>query len=289
MVALRILECPASDCDEALTLLDEEFIFSRGRTVSLSVRFASALSAPDARFLIARQQDRVESILFLRPFQWITPALTYRAAMIGLVWTHPEARGRGLGSAMLAEAGICMRREDIDFAVLWARRENFYRRAGWISADCGTLGRTRLAGTGTIVSGEASALWPGIHALRESAKEERVARQLTNYRALLPPATHHDAVLEGNAYALIGRAGTIAYVHEIGGDLGGMPALWHAMQSRYGEAFINVRRGSPAHLWFGAQPSITWQDQNLAMWLPLSARVDPVQFRDWYIPFLDRI
>ena len=289
MVAGLILECPSSDCDEALALLDEEFIFSRGRTIPLSVRFASALSEPDARFLVLRRQNRVESLLFLRPFQWITPALAYRAAMIGLVWTRPEARGRGHGSALLAEAEKAMRRESIDFGVLWATRPQFYRRAGWIAADCGVLGRSRGTASGTSTHRQASAHWPAIHALRESGGGDRVARRLVSYTALPPPATDHDAILEGDAYVLIGSAGATAYVHEIGGAPSGLPALWSSLQSRYGHAFINVARGSPAHLWLASQGSVAWQDQNLAMWLPSSARVDPARFGHWYIPFLDRI
>lgn len=289
MVADRILQKSASDCGQALALLDEEFIFSRGRTIPLSVRFASALSEPASRFLVAQQHHRVESLLFLRPFQWITPGLSYRAAMIGLVWTRPEARGRGYGGALLAEAAKTMAREGIDFAVLWATRPEFYLRAGWIPADCGVLGRSRGTGSGAAAVGDASTLWPAIHSLRESTGGERVVRQLSSYTALLPPATRHEALLEHDAYALIGRNASTAYVQEIGGAPSGLPFLWHVLQSRYGEVFINLRRGSPAHLWLGRQPSIAWQNQSLAMWLPLSARADPAQFGTWYIPFLDRV
>lgn len=289
MVATEVIACPTSDGDEALALLDQEFIFSRGRTLSLSLRFASVLSQPDARFLATRNNGNLESILLLRPFDWITPSGNCRAAMIGLVWTHPEARGHGHGGALLAEAARAMRRDNIDFAVLWTRRAEFYRRAGWIPADCGVLGHCRGEGSTTRAPSEARALWPAIHSLREAHGGQRVRRTLANYTMLSPPATEHDAALEGGAYALIGRLGTTAYLYEIGGQPNGLPVLWHGLRQRYRELFINVRRGTEHQQWLSAQPEITWQDQNLAMWLALSGNADAKHFSSWYVPFLDRI
>ena len=289
MVATEVIARPASDGDEALALLDQEFIFSRGRTLSLSIRFASVLSQPDARLIASRNKGNLESILLLRPFEWITPSRSYRAAMIGLVWTRPEARGQGHGSALLAEAAQAMRSDNIDFAVLWTTRAEFYRRAGWIPADCGVLGHCRGEQYATEAPGEARALWPAIHSSRESHGGERVKRTLANYAMLPPPATEHDAALEDGAYALIGRLGTTAYLYEIGGQPRGLPVLWHGLRQRYRELFINVRRGTAHQQWLSAQPGITWQDQNLAMWLALSGNADAKHFSDWYIPFLDRI
>lgn len=287
MVTSEIFACPA--CDEALALLDQEFISSRGRALSLSVRFESILSQPDARLLATRNKGKPESMLLLRPFEWITPSRNYRAAMIGLVWTHPEARGRGHASALLAEAAQSMRRDDVDFAVLWTTRAGFYARAGWIPADCGVLGHWRGGKSATMAPSEARAWWPAIHSLREAKGGERVRRTLANYAMLPPPAIEHDAVLDGGAYALIGRLGATGYIYEIGGRSEGLPALWHSLHRRYGELFINVRRGSEHHQWLSALPGVTWQDQNLAMWLALSGQADAGHFPGWYIPFLDRI
>jgi GNAT superfamily N-acetyltransferase len=285
---VTVTALPASACGQALALLDQEFISSRGRTLSLSIRFASVLSQPDARLLATRNKG-LESILLLRPFDWITPSRNYRAAMIGLVWTHPELRGRGHGSALLAEAAQCMRRDHIDFAVLWTTRTAFYARAGWIPADCGVLGHWQSAtGSGGAPS-EARALWPYIHSLRETHGGERVRRTLANYTMLPPPAIEHDAAVEAGTYALIGRSGATGYVYEIGGGSEGLPALWRGLLPRYGELFINVRGGTEQHRWLSAQPGITWQDQKLAMWLALSGEVGAGHFRGWYVPFQDRI
>jgi len=289
MVAAQVIACSASDRDEALALLDQEFIFSRGRTLSLATRFASALSQPDARLLATRNKDNLESILLLRPFEWITPLLTYRAAMIGLVWTHPKVRGRGHGSALLAEAAQSMRGDNIDFAVLWTTRAGFYGRAGWIPTDCGVLGHCRGEGSATGAPSDARNLWPVIHSLREAHGGERVRRTVANYTMLPPPAIEHDAAVEGGAYALIGRLGAHGYIYEIGGQPNGLPALWRSLHQRYRELFINVRRGTKHHQWLSTQPGIKWQDQNLAMWLALSGNADARHFSGWYIPFLDRI
>ncbi len=289
MVAVDAIACASPDCERALALLDEEFIYSRGRTLSLSVRFANVLSEAGSRLLVIRNEGPAESALLLRPFEWITPDRVYRAAMIGLVWTHPEARGRGYAGALLAQAAESMRRDGIDFAVLWTTRPGVYGRAGWISADCGAFGRYPCGGGEKKAPAEARALWPAIHALREAQGGERVRRSLASYRTLLPPATEHDAAIEGDAYALIGRAGSAAYIYEIGGSNAALAALWHRLGERYGELLVNVQRASAAHRWLAAIPEMTWKDPSLAMWLPLSRSIDPAFFSRWYIPYVDRI
>lgn len=278
-----------SACAGALALLDEEFIFSRGRALSFSVRFAAALAQPDSRMLLVRSGERIGAALLLRPFDWITPERRWRAAMVGLVWTRRDLRGRGIGLALLREAEALMRESGIEFAVLWSTRSAFYARAGWLAADCGMLGHWTGGDAGAAASAPARELWPAIHALRESLGGERVARDLSAYGALLPPATERDAFVEHGAYALIGRRDATGYVFEIGGAAQGLPAIWAAMSGRYREIFINVRRDGSAHAWLSSLPAIAWQEQQLAMWLPLSAGFDAAQFGRWYLPFLDRI
>jgi GNAT superfamily N-acetyltransferase len=289
MVGSCVRACHPSECAEALALLDEEFIFSRGRTLSFGVRFAAALGQPDARMLLMRTDGRIDAALLVRPFGWITPERDWRAAMVGLVWTRPECRGRGQGSELLREAESLMRASGIEFAVLWTTRPGFYARCGWIAADCGALGHWTGGDAPAPSPAAAGELWPAIHTLRESLGGERVARDLNAYAALLPPATEHDANFEHGAYALIGRAGATGYVYEIGGRAEGLPAIWSALRRRYRELYLNLRGSSAAQAWLSTQPGIDWQEQKLAMWLPLSAQADAAQFGRWYLPFLDRI
>ncbi|NUP97924.1 MAG: pseudouridine-5'-phosphate glycosidase [Planctomycetaceae bacterium] len=57
----------------------------------------------------------------MRPFEWISRERRWRAAMIGLVWTRPEVRSRGLGSALLREAARLMRSSEVDAAIRESR------------------------------------------------------------------------------------------------------------------------------------------------------------------------
>lgn len=281
--------CGASGRERAIALLDEEFIASRGRSVSLATRFASAFGEPEAGLIVAREAAQIVAAALLRPFNWLTAQGTRRGAMIGMVWVQRERRGGGLGSAIMSEAARLLR-ERAEFGVLWTAQPAFYLRLGWMAADCGVLGRMQGAGdSAPMTAGEFDALVPRIHAARESQADERIERSIACYRSLPPPASSSEALLDAGAYAVVGRLEGTAYVNEIGGDGAGYPQLEQALRRRYRDVVLNLKRGSAAHRWFESRPGIAWSAQSLAMWLPGSRDLDPDGPAHWYIPFLDRI
>lgn len=281
--------CGASGRERAIALLDEEFIASRGRSVSLAARFAAAFGEPEARLIIGHERSRIVAATLLRPFNWLTAQATRRGAMIGMVCVQRERRGGGLGAALMAEAARLLR-EHAEFGVLWTAQPEFYRRLGWMAADCGVLGRMQGEGdSAPMTAGEFDALVPRIHAAREAQADERVERSIACYRSLPPPAAGGEALLEAGAYAVVGRLEGTAYVNEIGGEAAGYPQLEQALRRRYRYIVLNLKRGSAAHRWFESRPGITWSAQALAMWLPGSRALEPDGPAHWYIPFLDRI
>lgn len=287
MVAVCV--CGAAERAEAIALLDEEFIILRGRSVSLGARFPAAFSEPGAKLLAAREGGRIVAALLVRPFAWLAAQGTLRGAMIGMVCVRREHRGKGLGSALMSEAAQVLRTQ-ADFAVLWTTQPEFYRRLGWLQADCGIVGRMRgEGGSAPMAPAQVDALLARIHAAREAQGGERVERSLAGYRTLLPPAVIREALIEAGSYAVIGRTGDTGYVYEVGGDVAGFAALYDALQRRYGEITLNLMRGSSAHLWFAARPGVAWNEQSLAMWLPVSGAVDMARLARCYVPFLDRI
>jgi len=285
--------CGAAERDQAIALMHEEFIASRGRSLSLLERFPAAFAQPDATLLAAREGERMVAALLMRPFAWRTPQGVLRGVMIGMVCTHREHRGKGLGSALMAEAARLLQGR-ADFGVLWTTQPDFYRRLGWVPADCGVLGRMQGEGAAPVmIAGEVDALLPQIHAAREAQDGKRVERSLEHslacYRTLLPPAVAREALMIGGSYALIGRMDDNAYVYELGGDSRGIAALGDALKARYAAITLNLMRGSLAHQSLASRPDIVWSGQSLAMWLPVSGAVDMARVASWYIPFLDRI
>jgi len=286
---VAIAACPIQERPRALALLDEEFVYSRGRSVSLAERFPAALSQSDTTLLVAREGADIVAALVLRPFVWLAVPRPWRGAMIGMVCTGRAHRGKGLASALMTEAMRWIEAK-ADFGVLWTTQPHFYGRLGWRQADCGVLGRMRTAGSAPPMSAtEVEDLLPRIQAIREAQGGERTQRSPACYRTLIPPGSSREAILESDSYAVIGRLDATAYVYEIGGHPGGFAAIERALTVRYRNIYLNLEGGSPAHRWFAARTPVTWSEQSLAMWLPVSGGAGMPDPARCYVPFLDRI
>jgi len=288
-VNIQIAPCEGRERDSAIALLDGEFIDSRGRSGSLKQRFAPVWGSADSYLLAARSAHAIESLLLVRPFRWIVGGRSCRAAMIGLVWTRTESRGRGYGGALLRAAGERLAQQEYDFGTLWSARPDFYERAGWIAADCGVFGCLR--GAPSEPNREQSGLREtrsAIEALRSEEGLPRVERSSAHYQMLLPPSERIEAICLARSYAIVGRRGNRAYLLDCGGRADGA-GLQSALRSRYAELWLNLRRDSPAHRALASDSTISWEAQRLACWLPLAKGFDQSVFRSWYIPFFDRV
>ncbi len=287
-----IASCSGADFDALLPLLDQEFIFGKGRRRSLQQRFPATLDRHHPQNILrASVGGTLASALATKPFTWITPERNWRAAMIGMVYTRPELRGRGTASALMRATQARLAQEGFDFAVLWAAQPDFYARLGWLQIDCGTLGSVHAASAGATQSalppGAADIAW--IEALRPQYAPERAERSEKAYAALLPPAERLELLRGDAAYAIVGSDDRHGYLYEMLGDAAELPSLWARLAARYRTLYLNLRRDAPAQRFLSAERGITWQAQRLAMWLPLADSARGARFADWYVPFLDRI
>lgn len=290
MVEVEISPCSGAERDLAIGLLDREFIASRGRSLSFRARFAPLWARVDVELLAARRGGEIVSLALSRPFEWGSDAAAVRAAMIGLVWTRSEQRGKGWGGALLQAAGERLRQQRFEFAVLWTTRPGFYGRAGWRSADCGVLGRFEggapAAGDSLPLPRE---LAPLIERLRIEDGHPRVHRKPACYEQLLPPAESAEAMCIRRNYAIVGKRGDCGYLLDCGGPGDDYPAIWKVLRSRYRVLYLNLQRGSRAQRALAGEATIDWEPQNLACWLPIAPGVDSSMFQSWYIPFFDRV
>ena len=273
----------------ATELFDSEFIFSRGRSISLARRFSDVLSSGDCFITAGKVAEQLVSALVVRSFTWAGGNRKWRGAMIGLVCTRREYRGKGYAAELLAAAEQRCRVLGHDFAVLWAGNHGIYKRLGWLAADRGMLGtrRTSSRSAPPDLSDPPEATIRRIHALHEARGSRQVKRQLANYKHLLPPAERRLFFLEGNSFALCGEHERAGYVYDLAGSDADMPRLWDKLAGSFDDLYINVERDSAAHCWLRKNTLLEWKEQSLTMWKPL--RRDPVPFRQWYIPFMDRI
>jgi predicted N-acetyltransferase YhbS len=277
--------CASGELAGLIERLDGEFIAGRGRAVSLAARFPRELSATNLdNVFVAREAGEMAGAIVVKRFRWTVPERNYAGAMLGLVWTAPEKRGAGLGAKLLTHVGDALR-DSVDFAVLWTAMPAFYARAGWISADHGSLGR--IEGHGQNPATGAAADFERAHAIwrHEARRVERDAA----WRAPLPAAAESLELFEGyGAYALAGRRDETLYCYEMLGDETGFAAIFDSMRASCATLYFNENAGSPAHAWLSAQ-GVRWENKPLAMWLPARDRNPPGLRGDWYIPWLDRI
>jgi len=291
MVApILIRPCAPNQLPALVELLDQEFIFSKGRNLSVARRFPTALGSENCpNILLACRGEQIAGAIVIRRFDWVTAARTWRGAMLGLVYTRPEERGQGVASDLLRTAESTLRADGTAFAVLWTAQPEFYRRLGWTGSDCGVFG------TCTSADGVAAACVPAeaatIEALRLRSGSAHLLRSPTSYRTLPLPAEHLELLAspDRESYAIVGVQADRAYVYEIGGTPAGYAALWRDISAAPRTVFVNERHGSTAQQWLASRPDISWRDQRLAMWLPLADPDCARHFSDWYVPFLDRI
>ena len=291
----RIRPCAPEELPALVALLDAEFVFGKGRSISLARRFPALLGAANCRnVLVASRGEGIDACIAVKRFDWIAPGRSWRGAMIGLVYTRPAERGQGLATQLLRAAQEQLRAGGTAFAVLFTAQPAFYRRLGWIGADRGVFGTCSApagSGAGGADTGCTPADAQAIEAMRTNAREARMARDETAYRALPLPAERLEkrASIGSAAYAIYGVRADDAYVYEFGGEASGYALLWQDICAGARRIHVNARRGSAAQRWLANLPGIAWREQALAMWLPLAEPASAAHFSEWYVPYLDRI
>lgn len=294
-----IRACQPGELDRLIFLLDEEFVFGKGRTISLRQRFPTVYCGNNLHnLLLCTEGKEIASALAMRPFDWREGNEIFSGAMIGAVYTHPARRKEGLASRLLDETVKRLREEKVDFGVLWAEQQSFYTRLGWAASDYSVLGEIEPnelmpESFGDVSRLPVEACAPRLEGIRQSWLNAMTLRRPEDY-CRLPLPTERVEVLwredrQKTAYALLGSRGTTGFLYELVGDTACFPVLWREACRDRRRIFINDRAGSHSCRWLTDHAGITWQEKNLAMWLPLSKRVDMSRLEQWHIPYFDRI
>lgn len=296
----EIRSCQVAELDRLLPLLDEEFIFGKGRTVSLRLRFPKVFCSNNLHnILIYTAGDEIAAALAMFPFDWHVDGKIFRGAMIGAVYTHPAWRKQGLASRLLEAAALQMHEQKIDFGVLWTGQPAFYVRLGWQAADCSVLGEIEI-------DPSAAAETESLPVIKKQAEEAAlldqircrvlkamIVRHAEDYRQLPVPAENLELLWcehQGKvAYALLGSNGGTGFLYELVGDADCFSALWRAVCRGQRRIVINDQVDSATCHWLTNHAGVIWQRKNLTMWLPVSKRVDMSCFAQWHITYYDRI
>jgi GNAT superfamily N-acetyltransferase len=289
---------------EILRLLDEEFITLRGRTGTLAKRYPD-LFGPNgaADFHWLTENDQPVSMLITRKVALGSRDETWRAAMVGWVHTVREKQGRGLASALLHAVAARMADEGMDALLLWAHQHAYYRAQGFNVADGNLLAESATRELVWSAAPKTALAEVALPDLKKSdlARLQTMADRdqrgglpfpLRDPRRVPLPFDRVSMIVAGRAeaptaYALAGwQAGWVTLL-EGGGEKNVLTAIAASLAGRVANIRINARRGSALHQALAA--TLPFQPKPLAMYRPLSRRVDLFHAADWSFPYFDRM
>jgi hypothetical protein len=288
MVSIESGICRPGEFEAVLGCLNGEFIQARGRAEGIEKRFTGLLDDP-ANFVVRRNGGEILSALAVKRFTWITPDREFKGAMIGMVWTAPQARGKGHAAANLAFARTTFGVEGRDFAVLWTDQPGIYAGSGWIAADSGLYGVAPGRGSEGDAQTPDDPTETRVDALRKRLAPSRILRDTSAGFPVPLPVTHVRAICESDAYAVLGFNGDETFVLDLLGTPESLAALWSTISATGRRIHINIPADGVAARWMAQSMAGVLQPKPLAMWLPLSGRARHLDYSSLYVPFIDRI
>jgi GNAT superfamily N-acetyltransferase len=294
MTSVSVAPATPEQFGEAAALIDAEFLRRRGRGGSAASRFPGLMTGR-GEAMVAVAHDQVAATAIWRPFTWCDGDRTWAAAMVGCVVTDPRHRGRGIGTALMRGVRTRLIAHGAQVVVLWARRQEFYTRLGWLPADRGV--RCEISGDPDgrlppqITSVQPAAQVAGeLLEIHRRHASRRVQRTPDTYATVPPPSEQVTAhIVGGEAYVLVGSCGQHRYVLEFAGATAHLPILWDAVRAGSGPIVVNEQQGSAAQRHLAQERGLCFQAQDLALWLPLEPGVTRACLLRWYIPWIDRI
>jgi predicted N-acetyltransferase YhbS len=281
-----------------ISALDQEFIFGKQRSLSLSQRFPHTLALSNLEMIrVAEFNNVICGLLAIRTFDWIVKERTRRGAMIGMVWVDPQFRGRGIGTNLLSSSAQFLETKGVDFAVLWTGSPAFYEQARWVSDDHGLFGE--IPSPAPTVNKTNVSCFPLINmdpvrleCVRSELAPMRVHRDSAAYASIPVPANRvlcFQADTGDGGFALVGEKDSTGYFYEMVAPCGDWSSLWTGITNRFSRIFLNVKSGDPFAEWLGENTPVQWRPQNKTMWLGLRSRIENHLGERWYIPYFDWI
>ncbi len=298
-MSLDIRQCEPDELPTIIDRLDQEFIFSKQRCLSLSKRFPNTLSVENIEHIrVAVSNGLLHGAHAIRIFDWVAEERTWRGAMVGMVWVDPHQRSKGVGTQLMLSAARLLHEKEVDFGVLWTGAKAFYERAGWFSSDRGLFGEAMkhpvLARSDSVSCRPLTSVdtaW--IESLRAGSEPWRVVRSQSDYRTVPIPAIHVLCLStqgdDGEGFALVGEQDGTGYLYEMVAPPACWDTIWTAVAGRFERLFVNGRLGDTFTRWLSDRDCVSWQPQNKTMWLRVSGCVEGSLLNRWHIPYFDWI
>ena len=217
----------------------------------IRAEYGCVLERPETEHVVVRVADRIVSHALLTRVAVRAGGRRSALGMIGLVYTEPAFRRRGLAARCIEGAARRLAARGARLAALWSDRRDFYARLGFLPA-----GRERMlridaprlaaaAGAGGLAGRVAApfpADWPALEALY-AARPSRVERPPGTLRSLAAAPNTRIWVCRSRgapiAYAACGRGRDFGgVVHEWAGATPGVLACLAAAVDRSGPLLL---------------------------------------------------
>jgi len=296
---IRIRRCAPMDLPEIIASIDREFIFNKRRSLSMGRRYPNVMAAHNIEHILVAGAGRsICGALGIRVFDYAEGPRVWHGAMVGMVWVDPGFRGKGIGRALMEEAERVLKKERLDFGVLWTGIPGFYESSGWHLRDSSLFGEAcACAPSGDTVPAIAEPLVPEavarLERVRSVMESRRVIRKPSDYRVIPLPAVDvlcfWASGAEGEGFALAGESEGEGYLYEIVAPPGLWDGLWTGLMGRFKRLWVNGRAGDPFARWLADRSYAFLQPQNKAMWYRVSRAVPLAPRENWHIPYFDRI
>lgn len=300
LMCLKISRCNSRDLPSVISFLDEEFIYSKCRNISLARRFPNVFSGENLHNLyLAWSDGSICAAAAVKMFDWIVFGRIWKGVMIGFVATKSELRGKGQASILMESVYSNLKRAGADFAVLWTTIPKFYEHLGWFLQDEAMFGqairRDFPQSCRTIFPQsltEENIFW--LENIRSKWKKQLVVRNFIDYKTI--PVSVETVqcfsveISQGKqAYAIVGERDRTGYVFEMIGHSSGFQAIWESLCQRYRALYVNDQPNTASFIWLDNNGYVKWEHQRQAMWLKLSHGMENVSVEGWYVPFFDHI
>ena len=285
----EVRACSPREWSTLVAALEAEFLHTRGRKGTLAERYPTLFGGagvPDA-FRLCAAGEEVVSACAIRRFRWEAQAL-FHGAMIGFVWTAPGHRGQGHAAFLLRSVVDELSAQGLDFAVLWSGLEGFYERLGWQRADPGVFATIPGAPHVPRESPPPPAA-SSLEALRLASHQPRLRRGAQDWQVVPIPATCVGMFASTDAYLLCGDSNEDRFIYEAHGPQAALAALWPRVAAGMTRVHVNDWTGGPLHAWLAGHSIGVFKPQRLAFWQPLGLRAKQGHWRQWHLPWFDRI
>ena len=281
--------CRTEDYDNALALIDHEFLRAKNRPGRISERFPSVFKRENpSNVLVARMPHGIASVLVLHDTA-IDRGRVLR--QIGMVTTSQRHRGQGLASNLLRFAQSRIDQDRVHEAVLWTNARPFYLRLGWRESDVSCL--AVIEGSLTPSPRECGVIDADRIRLAEAIRREWAVRSLPRstegWLTVPPHADEAELIFDDNGFALVGKRNDTGFLYELCGPRRSWPLLWKQIRDRYRHIIANGHLGDAWVRWMASENRVVWRENRLGMRFMPNIALNSETTGLPYFPVVDRI